>query len=152
MTTDMEQFGYIAERMNPVMLGFDDDFYGFQEDDNERKNYVVHGVDCPAAKDAYLTYDDARRALRQRSLQEQKDKRIYKCDICGYWHFTTKPGSHRRHCKGYNRSKGREEMHRMCSLITPDSMKKKTSGNVPKKALRVSYNLLSDQWADRMTA
>ena len=148
----MEQFGYIAERMNPVMLGFDDDFYGFQEDDNERKNYVVHGVDCPAAKDAYLTYDDARRALRQRSLQEQKDKRIYKCDICGYWHFTTKPGSHRRHCKGYNRSRGREEMHRMCSLITPDSMKKKTSGNVPKKALRVSYNLLSDQWADRMTA
>ena len=148
----MEQFGYIAERKIPVMLGFDDDFYGFQEDDNERKNYVVHGVDCPAAKDAYLTYDDARRALRQRSLQEQKDKRIYKCDICGYWHFTTKPGSHRRHCKGYNRSRGREEMHRMCSLITPDSMKKKTSGNVPKKALRVSYNLLSDQWADRMTA
>ena len=152
MTTDMEQYGYIAERFVPFMLGLNDDFYGFQEDDNERKNYVVQGVDCPAAKDAYLTYDDARRALRQRSLQEQKDKRIYKCNICGYWHFTTKPGSHRRHCKGYNRSRGREEMYRMCSLITPDSMKKKTSGNVPKKALRVSYNLLSDQWADRMTA
>ena len=148
----MEQFGYIAERMNPVMLGFDDDFYGFQEDDNERKNYVVQGVDCPAAKDAYLTYDDARRALRQRSLQEQKDKRIYKCNICGYWHFTTKPGSHRRHCKGYNRSRGREEMYRMCSLITPDSLKKKTTANVPKKALRVSYNLLSGPWGSMMTS
>ena len=151
MTTDMEQYGYITT-MAPFTLEFEDDIYGFLETDNERKNYAVRGIDCPAAKDAYMTYEDARRALRQRSLQEQKDKRIYKCDICGYWHFTTKPGSHRRHCKGYNRSRGREEMHRMCSLITPDSLKKKTTANVPKKALRVSYNLLSNQWADWMTA
>ena len=107
-TKDMEQHRYTSENMNPAVLGFDESFYGIQE--KERRNYVMQGVDCPVAKDAYLTYDDARRALRQRSVQQQKDNRIYKCDICGYWHFTTKPGSHRHRCKGYNRSRGREEM------------------------------------------
>ena len=149
-TKDMEQHRYTSENMNPAVLGFDENFFGIQEE--ERRNYVVQGVDCPAAKDAYLTYDDARRALRQRSVQQQKDKRIYKCDICGYWHFTTKPGSHRYRCKGYNRSRGREEMQRMCSLLVLDSLKGRTEKGIPQKALRISYNLLSDPWTDRMSA
>ena len=81
----MEQHRYTSENMNPAVLGFDESFYGIQE--KERRNYVMQGVDCPVAKDAYLTYDDARRALRQRSVQQQKDKRIYKCDILSLIHI-----------------------------------------------------------------
>lgn len=144
--------GYRQSRVQSITVELCGDIYEILAEREHRKNYVMQDVECPAAKDAYLTYEDARRALSQRPLQEQKDKRIYRCDICGYWHFTTKPGSHRHHCKGYNRSRGRKDVQRIYSLVQADSMKGKPAPKVPQKALRVSYNLLSDQWSGRMTA
>lgn len=144
--------GYRHNKVQSITVELCGDIYEILAEREYGKNYVIQNVECPAAKDAYLTYEDARRALSQRPLQEQKDKRIYRCDICGYWHFTTKPSSHRRHCKGYNRSRGREDVQRMCSLIQTDSMKGKPAAKVPQKALRVSYNLLSGPWGSMMTS
>ena len=144
--------GHRQNSVQSITVELCGDIYEIQAEREHRKDYVVQGVECPAAKDAYLTYEDARRALSQRPVQEQKDKRIYRCDFCGYWHFTTKPGSHRRHCKGYSRSRGKEDIQRMYSLIQADSMKGKPAPKASQKAVRVSYNLLSDLWADRMTA
>ena len=146
----MEQYGYITEDLIPMIIGFSEEFYGVQEDKSEKSAYAMRDFECPSAKDTYMTYEDARRALRKRSLQAQRDKRIYRCDQCGYWHLTTKPGSHRRHCKGYNRQKGREEVMRICNLLSEDAVKRNTAVKVSNKAF-VSCNLLSG-WACGMSA
>ena len=62
----------------------------------------IHGetltvdVRCSSGKDAYPTYAAAERALRMRSLNGKRTKRIYRCEECGYYHFTTNDGTARK--------------------------------------------------------
>jgi hypothetical protein len=56
-------------------------------------NYISREINCPSGKDTYLTYERAKKALKMR---EYSDKTIYKCDICGHYHFTTKDGKSRK--------------------------------------------------------
>ena len=58
-------------------------------------NYISRDIKCPSGKDVYLTYERAEKALKMRQPKEF-DKAIYKCHICGHYHFTTKDGKRRR--------------------------------------------------------
>ena len=57
------------------------------------ENYISTEHTCPCGKDTYDTYENAKRALK---LRNRKSKDIYKCEICGYWHLTSKDGSKRK--------------------------------------------------------
>lgn len=57
------------------------------------ENYISTEHTCPCGKDTYDTYENAKRALK---LRNRKSKEIYKCEICGYWHLTSKDGSKRK--------------------------------------------------------
>lgn len=48
---------------------------------------------CSCGKDTYDTYEAAKKALK---LRKNRDKDVYKCNICGYWHLTSKDGSKRK--------------------------------------------------------
>ena len=73
----------------------------------------IHGerltvdVDCSSGKDAYPTYDAALKALRMKSANGQRNKRIYKCRECGYYHFTTNDGAARKP-RPYDREREKE--------------------------------------------
>ena len=62
----------------------------------------IHGetltidVECSSGKDAYPTYAAAEKALRMKSRNGQRTKRIYRCEECGYYHFTTNDGTARK--------------------------------------------------------
>ena len=126
-----------------ITVEFRGELYDIQAVPAAWTDYVVHGVDCPTSKDAYASYDEARRALQQRSEEEQRNKRIYRCEVCGYYHFTTKPGSHRHAARGYDRRKGRRVVEKALSGIG-----EKESEMVRRKAfsdnrtLRISCNTL----------
>lgn len=42
---------------------------------------------CPCGKDTYETYEKAKKALKQR---HKDNKTIYKCNICGFYHLSSK--------------------------------------------------------------
>lgn len=50
---------------------------------------------CPTGKDVYLTYENATRALRMRK-NRRRSKDVYKCNICGHFHLTSRDGEGRR--------------------------------------------------------
>ena len=61
------------------------------------KNHIARvDAGCSSGKDAYPTYDDAKRAYRLKNGNGQREKAIYKCSECGCWHFFTKNGEIRR--------------------------------------------------------
>lgn len=55
---------------------------------SKEHDYVARDLSCPSGKDVYRTFNNANRALKQR--KGQIDKYIYRCEICGYYHLTTK--------------------------------------------------------------
>ena len=66
------------------------------------ENYISTEHSCPCGKDTYDSYENAVKALK---LRNKKKKDIYKCSICGYWHFTSKDGNHKRGKKYDKRSR-----------------------------------------------
>ena len=70
----------------------------------------IHGetltINVPSStgKDAYPTYSAEEKALRMKSKNGRRTKRIYKCRECGYYHFTTNDGSMRQ-ARPYHREK-----------------------------------------------
>jgi len=68
------------------------------------ENYISTEHTCPCGKDTYDSYENAKRALKLRSNQR---KEIYKCSICGYWHFTSKDGNRRKNKKYDKRTRNK---------------------------------------------
>lgn len=68
------------------------------------ENYISTEHTCPCGKDTYDTYENAVKALK---LRNKKKKDIYKCSICGYWHFTSKDGNHKRSKKYDKRTRNK---------------------------------------------
>lgn len=64
-------------------------------------------VGCPTGKDTYPSYEAAEKAYRLKSVNGRREKRIYKCNKCGYWHFTTNRVSIKS--RAYSRSHDREQ-------------------------------------------
>lgn len=60
------------------------------------ENYISKDHICPCGKDTYDSYEKAKKALK---LRNKTNKEIYKCEICGYWHFTSKDGKGNKHRK-----------------------------------------------------
>ena len=73
------------------------------------QDYIAHDLSCSSRKDAYRTYEDARKALKQRHGRRANEKEIYKCSQCGYFHFTSKANSNGIKKKGYERSSHRRK-------------------------------------------
>lgn len=73
------------------------------------QDYVAHDLSCSSRKDAYRTYEDARKALKQRHGRRASEKEIYKCAECGYFHLTSKANSNGIKKKGYERSSHRRK-------------------------------------------
>lgn len=77
----------------------------------------IHGetltidVPCSSGKDAYPTYAAAEKALRMKSRNGRRTKRIYKCKECGCYHFTTNDGAMRK-SRPYQREKEKEVARR----------------------------------------
>lgn len=59
--------------------------------------------ECPCDKDVYRTFEAAEKALKQRGRRGER-KNIYKCNICGHYHISSKDGRSRR-ARAYNRNK-----------------------------------------------
>lgn len=70
-------------------------------------DYIAHGKHCPCGKDVYLTYDNALKAFRQRNKQRDKQKDVYHCEICGFYHLTSRDGKPARKNK-YNTKERRK--------------------------------------------
>jgi len=68
-----------------------------------RHGWNNNDYNCPSGKDVYLTYEAAEKALRQRGKRGER-KQIYKCSICGHYHFTSKDGEFRK-ARAYDRRK-----------------------------------------------
>ena len=64
-------------------------------------------TNCPSGKDAYPTYESAQKALRMKSASGRRSKRIYKCQFCGCYHFTTNDGNYLKKTKPYKRERMR---------------------------------------------
>lgn len=73
------------------------------------QDYIAHDLSCSSRKDVYKTYDDARKALKQRHGRRANEKDIYKCSQCGYFHLTSKANSNGIKKKGYERSSHRRK-------------------------------------------
>lgn len=50
---------------------------------------IAHDLHCPCGKDTYRYFSDAKKAIKQRGSRG-KEKDVYKCTICGYFHLTSK--------------------------------------------------------------
>jgi len=53
------------------------------------EDYIARDLSCPCGKDVYRTFSDAEKMLKQRGKRGDK-KIVYKCEICGYFHISTK--------------------------------------------------------------
>ena len=73
------------------------------------QDYIAHDLSCSSRKDVYRTYEDARKALKQRHGRRANEKDIYKCSECGYFHFTSKANSNGIKKKGYERRSHRRK-------------------------------------------
>lgn len=76
-------------------------------------NYISREINCPSGKDTYLTYERAKKALKMRGYS---DKTIYKCSICGHYHFTTKDGKSRRSIS-YSRSQEKNKFNNAILIL-----------------------------------
>ena len=101
----------------------------------------IHGetltvdASCSTGKDAYPTYAAAEKALRMKSKNGRRTKRIYKCKECGYYHFTTNDGRMRK-ARPYQREKEKEVARRQTyacpscpDLVTADGFSMKRFRN-----------------------
>lgn len=85
-------------------------------------DFVEHDVECPACKDAYPTYEAAQHELRQRTSRSSRNKRIYRCEFCGCYHFTSNDGyTHRR--KYYDRTMNQEHLRRAVAYVSGSDLK-----------------------------
>ena len=86
----------------------------------------IHGerltvdVRCSSGKDAYPTYAAAEKALRMKSMSGKRTKRIYRCEECGYYHFTTNDGTARKP-RPYRRGKEKEFARKQIKLSATTS-------------------------------
>jgi len=112
--TQMSMFDYTIIQM-PGALGRKGAENGMIQVNNGREPYLlfgerIHGetltvdVKCSSGKDAYPTYAAAEKALRLKSKNGKRTKRIYKCEECGCYHFTTNDGKSRKSWP-YNRER-----------------------------------------------
>jgi len=110
----MSMFDYTIIQM-PGALGRKGAENGMIQVNNGREPYLlfgerIHGetltvdVKCSSGKDAYPTYAAAEKALRLKSKNGKRTKRIYKCEECGCYHFTTNDGKSRKSWP-YNRER-----------------------------------------------
>lgn len=113
----------------PLIVTFQGELYAIPGEKTCRTDYVDHDVECPTAKDAYATYEEAQRALKQKSPKDQRVKRIYRCEICGYYHYTTNDGEKIWHPKGYARSLNRRHVKNLCDRIMSGDMATPVKGN-----------------------
>lgn len=113
----------------PLIVSFQGELYAIPGERPWRTDYVDHDIECPTAKDAYATYEEAQRALKQKSPRDQRMKRIYRCEICGYYHFTTNDGEKIWHPKGYDRTLGRRHVRNLRERIMSGEMEIPVKGN-----------------------
>lgn len=86
-----------------IQVKFNGEYYFLDgEKQHGQSNLFIEKVTCPTGKDTYLTYEAALKAYRLKSSNGQRNKRIYRCSHCGYWHFTTNCGEF-RHVRPYDR-------------------------------------------------
>ena len=78
-----------------------------------QRGYVAFGHSCPCGKDVYLTYGDADGARHYRPSR-LRTKAVYKCNICGRFHLTTKNGRW-KNPQPYDRTAYRQELGRELS-------------------------------------
>ena len=90
---------------------------------------IARDCSCPCGKDVYRTYEDAQKAMAMRP-ERARNKRIYKCHICGHFHLTTKDGVGRRP-QAYSRQRNRLELQWALERVT-DSDLKNAKENCPK--------------------
>lgn len=98
-------------------------------------NYISKEIHCPSGKDTYLTYERAKKALKMREcVVKNFDKTIYKCNICGHYHFTTKDGKSRRPIS-YSRSQ--EKLNFNNAILILESQELYTTDRKTKKKSKV---------------
>lgn len=125
-----------------LIVSFQGELYAIPGKYRAYNDCIDHDIECPTAKHAYDTYEDAKRALRQKSPEEQHIKRIYRCEICGCYHFTTNDGEKLWHPKGYDRSRQKKLMNGLRDKIRSGEIPVVQIGN-PDRMLVVRGSTLS---------
>lgn len=83
---------------------------------------IAREYSCPTGKDVYLTHAKATKALRMRSGRE-RSKQVYKCNICGHFHLTSRDGEGRRK-KKYSRNSVKEYMNTTRMMLADEKIMK----------------------------
>lgn len=78
------------------------------------REYIRRDLICPSGKDTYLTYYDAQNALKQRG---KDNKKPYHCDLCGYYHLTSKVNKTGIKQKKYSRKHHRQVLTEPKNII-----------------------------------
>ena len=106
----------------------------------------VHGetltvdVECSSGKDAYPTYAAAEKALRMKSRNGQRTKRIYRCEECGCYHFTTNDGTARKP-RPYRREKEKKYARMLIAPFESHSEPVTPGGFAMKRFQNTEYRL-----------
>ena len=106
----------------------------------------IHGetltidVECSSGKDAYPTYAAAEKALRMKSRNGQRTKRIYRCEECGYYHFTTNDGTARKP-RPYRREKEKKYARQLIAPFESHSEPVTSDGFSMKRFQNTEYRL-----------
>ena len=105
---------------------------------------IAKDCSCSGGKDVYLTYEDAQKAVAMRPGRA-RNKKIYKCHICGHFHLTTKDGAGRRP-KAYSRQRNRLELLWALERVTDRDLKI-AKENCPKSyGLKRFSNAVDSGW------
>ena len=111
---------------------------------------IARDCSCPGGKDVYRTYEDAQKAVAMRPGRA-RNKRIYKCHICGHFHLTTKDGVGRRP-KAYSRQRNRLELLWALDRVTDHDLKI-AKENCPKSyGLKRFSNAVDGGWKRMIVA
>ncbi len=103
------------------------DFFFVEGERIHGEESLTVDVCCPSEKDTYPTYSAAAKALRLRSANGQRTKRIYKCEECGCFHLTTTDGKSRRP-RPYKREREKEFARRQTSQVACHSERVDSEG------------------------
>ena len=103
--------------------------------------YIAKDFTCPTGKDVYLSHEKATKALRMRS-NRKRSKQVYKCQICGHFHLTSRDGEGRRKRK-YSRN-DRKDYNQQTRLMLSDEKIMETA-----RRLKSQKPKLNSYWQSR---
>jgi len=124
--------GRSHSRKGLARIDYDELSYFIEGEPIPAENLSVEGK-CSSGKDTYPTYKAALKALRQKSPTGRRTKVIYKCAVCGCYHFTTKDGHFQRHKRPYDRQKEKVYGRRILETVTERNGKVRGGGFVMKR-------------------